>query len=47
VTEENDSWKIQFDYVASDARFAPEEYRDFADFQRKAVDAIEQSMALR
>jgi len=47
VTEEDGSWKIQFDYVASDARFAPEEYRDFADFQRKAVDAIEQSMALR
>ena len=47
VSEENGSLKIQFDYVASDARFAPEEYRDFADFQRKAVDAIEQSMAIR
>ena len=47
VTEENGSLKIQFDYAASGARFAPEEYRDFADFQRKAVDAIEQSMAIR
>ncbi len=47
VVEEDGSWKIQFDYAASEARFAPEDYRDFADFQRKAVDAIEQALALR
>jgi hypothetical protein len=47
VSEVDGHWKIQFDYVASDVRFAPEEYRDFADFQRKAVDAIEQAVVLR
>lgn len=47
VIEEDGNWTIQFDYVASESRFAPEDYRDFADFQRKAVDAIEQALALR
>lgn len=40
-------WEIKFDYVASRARFKPEDYRDFAEFQRKAVDAIEQPLVLR
>lgn len=40
-------WEIKFDYVASRARFKPEDYRDFAEFQRRAVDAIEQPLILR
>lgn len=41
VSRNNDNWEIRFDYVASEDRFAPEDYRDFAEFQRQAVDAIE------
>jgi len=47
VTQDNDRWQIEFDYVASDKRFAPEDYREFAEFQRKAVDAIEQPLILQ
>jgi tetratricopeptide (TPR) repeat protein/transglutaminase-like putative cysteine protease len=47
VSEIDGNWKIQFDYVASESRFGPEDYRDFADFQRKTVAAIEQALALR
>ena len=47
VDETEGNWKIQFDYAASGARFAPEDYRDFADFQRKAVNAIEQPLLLQ
>ncbi len=47
IEQGGDAWKISFDYVASESRFAPEEYRDFAEFQRKAVDAIEQPLVLQ
>jgi len=47
VSEAEGTWKIQFDYVASEARFGPEDYREFAEFQRKAVDAIEQPLLLQ
>lgn len=47
VSETDGNWKIQFDYVASLSRFGPEDYRDFADFQRKTVAAIEQALVLR
>ena len=47
VSEAEGTWKIQFDYVASGARFGPEDYREFAEFQRKAVDAIEQPLLLQ
>lgn len=46
VSESDGGWKMKFDYVASEARFMPEDYREFAEFQRKAVDAIEQSILL-
>lgn len=47
VSEAEGTWKVQFDYVASEARFGPEDYREFAEFQRKAVDAIEQPLLLQ
>jgi hypothetical protein len=42
VSRDDSNWEIRFDYVASEDRFGPEDYRDFAEFQRRAVDAIEQ-----
>jgi hypothetical protein len=33
--------------VASEDRFAPEDYREFAEFQRQAVDAIEQPFVMQ
>ena len=47
VHRDEGAWEIKFDYVASRARFKPEDYRDFAEFQRRAVDAIEQPLVLR
>jgi tetratricopeptide (TPR) repeat protein len=41
-----ESWEIQFDYTGSESRFEPNEYRNFTEFQRTAVDAIEQSLQL-
>ncbi len=46
IKKRNGSMEIHFDYVASDSRFEAEDYRDFAEFQRKAVDAIEQPLVL-
>ncbi len=46
VSRANGNWEIRFDYVASDERFDPEDYRDFAEFQRRAVDAIEQPLVI-
>jgi len=46
VSQDAGTWEIRFDYAASDSRFDPEDYRDFAEFQRKAVDAIEQPLVL-
>ncbi len=46
VSKSNGSLEIRFDYVASDSRFDAEDYSDFAEFQRKAVDAIEQPLIL-
>lgn len=47
ISETEGGWKMHFDYVASEARFKPEDYREFAEFQRKAVDAIEQSLIVQ
>ncbi len=46
ISKNDGSLEIRFDYVASDSRFEAEDYRDFAEFQRKAVDAIEQPLVL-
>jgi tetratricopeptide (TPR) repeat protein/transglutaminase-like putative cysteine protease len=46
VSRDDSNWEIRFDYVASEDRFDPEDYRDFAEFQRRAVDAIEQAVRL-
>jgi tetratricopeptide (TPR) repeat protein len=47
ISGDQDSWEIRFDYVASEDRFGPEDYRNFAEFQRQAVDAIEQPFVLQ
>ena len=47
VSHDSSSWEIRFNYVASDDRFGPEDYRDFAEFQRQAVDAIEQPFVMQ
>ncbi len=47
ITKDGDSWQIQFDYTASDKRFEPGDYREFFEFQRDAIDAIEQPLTLR
>jgi len=47
VSHDSSSWEIRFDYVASEDRFGPEDYRDFAEFQRQAVDAIEQPLVMQ
>lgn len=47
ITQDNSAWEIRFDYVASEERFGPEDYRDFAEFQRQAVDAIEQPFVMQ
>jgi hypothetical protein len=40
-------WEIRLDYVGDESRFDAGEYRDYADFHRKLVDAIEQPLILR
>jgi hypothetical protein len=47
VNEAAAGWEIRFDYVASAQRFPAADYRDFAEFQRRAVDAIEQPVVLQ
>jgi hypothetical protein len=47
VSREGGHWKVRFDYTASGDRFEPEDYREFAEFQRKAVDAIEQPLIMQ
>lgn len=47
VSKGDGNWEIRFDYLASDARFDAEDYRDFSEFQRKAIDAIEQDLVLQ
>ncbi len=46
VEQNDDAIEISFDYVASDSRFEPEDYRAFSEFQRRAIDAIEQPLVL-
>ncbi len=46
IRKNDGSLEIRFDYVASESRFDARDYRDFAEFQRKAVDAIEQPLVL-
>ena len=43
----NGGWEMRFDYVSSGKRFSPEEYREFAEFHRRAVDAIEQPLIVQ
>ncbi|RZV36117.1 MAG: DUF3857 domain-containing protein [Chromatiales bacterium] len=47
VSRDERSWEIRFDYTASAERFGPEDYREFAEFQRKAIDAIEQPLIIQ
>ena len=47
IRGDDNGWEIRFDYVASEDRFDPEDYRDFAEFQRRAVDAIEQPFVMQ
>ena len=47
VSRGDKSWEIRFDYTASGERFGPEDYRDFAEFQRRAIDAIEQPLIIQ
>lgn len=47
VSEQDGHFKIRFNYVASEARFDAKDYKEFAEFQRKAVDAIEQPLLLQ
>jgi hypothetical protein len=42
-----DTWEIRFDYEAASDRFAPDQYREFADFQRTAIRGIELPVVLR
>jgi hypothetical protein len=42
-----DALEIRLDYVGDGKRFDAAEYRDFADFHRKLVDAIEQPLILQ
>ena len=47
VSRDDRSWEIRFDYTASGERFGPEEYRAFSEFQRQAIDAIEQPLIVQ
>lgn len=47
VRREDSGWEIHFDFVASEERFLPEEYREFSEFQRRAIDAVEQPLLLQ
>ncbi|MDH4047994.1 MAG: DUF3857 domain-containing protein [Gammaproteobacteria bacterium] len=42
-----DAWEIRFDYVADESRFDAGDYKAFAEFHRKLVDAIEQPLILQ
>ncbi len=47
ILRDNDAWEMRFNYVSSEQRFAPEDYREFAEFHRRAVDAIEQPLVVQ
>ncbi len=47
VSREDRGWEIRFDFVASEERFSPEDYREFSEFQRRAIDAVEQPLLLQ
>jgi hypothetical protein len=47
INRNNGGLEIRFDYVASEDRFDPEDYREFAEFQRQALDAIEQRLIIQ
>ena len=47
VRREDGGWEIRFDFVASEDRFGPEDYREFSEFQRKTIDAVEQPLLLQ
>ncbi|HEX5788387.1 MAG TPA: DUF3857 domain-containing protein [Woeseiaceae bacterium] len=47
VTVAEGAWEIRFDYEAASERFPPDQYREFADFQRDAIRGIELPVVLR
>ena len=47
IAHDSDAWLMRFDYVSSRQRFAAEDYREFAEFHRRAVDAIEQPLIVQ
>ena len=47
VTRGDRGWEIRFDFVASEDRFDPEDYREFSEFQRRVIDAVEQPLLLQ
>ena len=46
VSQEAGNWEIRFNYKGSETRFNASDYRAFAEFHRKLVDAIEQPLVL-
>ncbi len=47
IQRDKNAWEMRFDYVSSEQRFAPEDYREFAEFHRRAMDAIEQPLIVQ
>ena len=46
LSQDPGAWELRFDYVADESRFDAGEYREFTEFHRKLVDAIEQPLIL-
>jgi transglutaminase-like putative cysteine protease len=46
VSQEAGNWEIRLNYKGSETRFNASDYRAFAEFHRKLVDAIEQPLVL-
>ncbi|HSD68081.1 MAG TPA: DUF3857 domain-containing protein [Woeseiaceae bacterium] len=44
LSQDSGAWEMRFDYVADESRFDAGEYREFTEFHRKLVDAIEQPL---
>lgn len=47
MNQDSGAWEMRFNYVGDDSRFDAGEYREFAEFHRKLVDAIEQPLILQ
>jgi hypothetical protein len=46
IDSDDDSWVLKLEYTSGHDEFGPEEYREFTDFHRELVGAIEQPMVL-